>query len=57
MCEYHCEDGWLPIDGERDEANGVPLLIPTEYTACFACNEAAFINNDLKEDLHGQEIH
>ena len=34
-CEYGCIDNWLPVDGELDEADGVLLIYPTEFTRCF----------------------
>jgi hypothetical protein len=48
-CEqYHCESGWLPVDGfldtillDDDEQipDYLPLLIPTEYRCCF-CSDS-----------------
>lgn len=32
-CEK-CNDGWVVTDGEVDDADGLLLIIPTEYHAC-----------------------
>jgi hypothetical protein len=49
MCkEYHCEQGgWLPTDGVKDEVDGIPLLIPTEFVSCPICNIYSYSNDDL----------
>lgn len=53
QCQYHCENGWLPTDGETDMTldvdtalntgltinNGMMLLWPTEWRRCF-CSES-----------------
>lgn len=50
-CDYRCDNGWLVVDGVDDSyLDGdvvVHLLLPTEYTACFRCNDAAFTNGDI----------
>jgi hypothetical protein len=44
-CALHCSGATLPVDGERDAADGLAMLWPREYRPCMACTPG--LNPDL----------
>lgn len=55
QCKYRCTEGWLVTHGGRDsiveDDGSITLLLwPSEFTACFSCNEGSWINADIEEN-------
>lgn len=52
-CIYSCIDSWLPVDGEIHEVliedQFVSYLFPVEWTSCPRCNEASYLNPEIRE--------
>jgi hypothetical protein len=47
-CYLHCSDAMLPVNGERDAADGLRLLYATDWVPCGACTVG--LNPDLACD-------